>query len=85
MADEEMDRVIEADYEHIGKHKEMLTFYYGATDGWTPVSYVKRLREKIPEIDAQLCVCGYAHAFVLRSSVSVGTLVANWILENRVN
>lgn len=85
LADEEMDRVVDADYEHIEKHKKMLTFYYGATDGWTPVSYVKSLRQKIPDIDAHLCVCGYAHAFVLRSSFSVGQLVSNWIVGNRAN
>lgn len=83
LADEEMERVVEADYDHIERNKNRLKLYYGATDGWTPIHYCKQLKERIADIDAQVDVNGYAHAFVLRSSVEMGKLVAGWIAENR--
>lgn len=85
LADEEMERIRDLDYDHVEKNKKILKIYYGATDGWTPIEYVRRLKQKIPDIDAEIDLCEYAHAFVLRSSVHVGKLTAGWILENPIN
>lgn len=85
LADEEMERVIEPDYLHIEQNKKRLTFYYGASDGWTPIEFCKRLKQNIPDINAEVDVHHYSHAFVLRSSIEMGQLVASWMLKNRVN
>lgn len=81
LADEEMERVQAPDYELINENKHLLKFYYGSTDGWTPVEYCNRLKANVPDIDAQIDIYNISHAFVLRSSVEMGKLVANWILE----
>lgn len=82
LADEEMIRVQAPDYEHINENKHLLKFYYGATDGWTPIEYCERLKDNVPGVDAQIDINNIGHAFVLRSSVEMGKLVAQWILED---
>lgn len=84
MANDEMKRVCEADYDHIEQNKNILKFYYGATDGWTPVKYCQQLKEKVPNIDAQIDIYQFSHAFVLRSSIEMGKLVGGWILQNKI-
>uniref|UniRef100_A0A336LZP8 Lipid droplet-associated hydrolase n=1 Tax=Culicoides sonorensis TaxID=179676 RepID=A0A336LZP8_CULSO len=80
LAVDEMNKVKDLDVEHIKANKDLLKFYYGASDGWTPVQYFYDLKEKIPDIDAELCQRGIAHAFVLRSGPEMGYIVADWIL-----
>lgn len=81
LADEEMERVQAPDYEHIKENVKLLKFYYGSTDGWTPVDHFRRLIENVPGVDAQVDIHEIAHAFVLRSSVEMGNIVAGWIQE----
>lgn len=80
LAVDEMHKVLELDTDHIRSNQKLLKFYYGSSDGWTPVKYYYELKEKIPEIDAELCNRGIAHAFVLRSGREMGYIVADWIL-----
>uniref|UniRef100_U5EJC0 Lipid droplet-associated hydrolase n=1 Tax=Corethrella appendiculata TaxID=1370023 RepID=U5EJC0_9DIPT len=84
MALDEMIKVKELDVDIIKKNKNILKFYYGTTDGWVPVKYFHELKEKIPDVDAELCSKKYAHAFVLRSAVPMAHMVGEWILQNRV-
>lgn len=85
MADQEMIHVREADYETIVRNKHRIKIYYGATDGWTPLEYYKQLKERIPDVDASVDEHDINHAFVLRSSVEMGHIVAEWITKKRVN
>lgn len=84
LADDEMKRVREADVATIEANKKRLKLYYGATDGWTPGKYLVQLKERIPDLDAEMDTCGIRHAFVLKNSVKMGQMVAGWIEERRV-
>lgn len=83
MADEEMDQIIEPDYDVLKANVHRLKLYYGASDGWSPVNYCHRLRERVPGLDASIDIYQFAHAFVLRSSPEMGKLVGDWISQNR--
>lgn len=78
LADDEMVKVKEPDYELIEANKERLTFFYSSTDGWTPVTYYERLIGRIPNVDAQI-TDKYDHEFIFKSSHNMGALVADWI------
>lgn len=83
LADEEMERVVEPDYDVLEQNERILKLYYGTTDGWAPVKYCHRLQERIKGLDAELDIYQFSHAFVLRSSIEMGKLVGGWILRNR--
>lgn len=82
MANDEMVKVKEPDYELIDANKERLTLFYSTTDGWTPVTYYERLIGRIPNINAQI-TDKYDHAFVVKSSHNMGELVADWIQKSK--
>lgn len=84
MADEEMTRVREADDKIIERNKHRIKFYYGAIDGWTPTEYCEELKKRIPNVDATIDNRQINHAFVLRSSNEMGSIVADWIKEHRL-
>lgn len=81
LAKEEMKFVKEADHETISKYADKLWFYYGATDGWTPVKYYKNMISKHPNLNAQLCQRGFQHSFVLKNDVDMGHIVGDLINE----
>lgn len=85
MANQEMDLIRDVDYDNIARNKHRIKFYYGATDGWTPLAYYKQLKERIPDVDASIDNRQINHAFVLRSSVEMGNIVAEWISMKRVH
>ena len=58
---------------------QKIKLYYGATDCWVPLSYFRNIKSDIPQINAEVCSKGFAHAFVLRDSRSMGNIVADWI------
>lgn len=84
MADQEMDRVREIDLDIISRNTHRIKIYYGAIDGWTPLTYYHQLIERIPDVDASVDDRQINHAFVLRSSVEMGKIVADWISKKRV-
>lgn len=83
MANDEMDKVIEPDYNIIDVNKHRLTFFYSSTDGWTPITHYERLVSRIPDIKAQI-THQIEHSFVLNSSHEMGALLAEWIQQNNV-
>lgn len=86
LAIEEMKRVVELDaetLETLRNNHQILKIYYGASDGWTPHKYFHQLKEKIPELDAEIDTRKFEHAFVIKSSEEVGRLVAEWIMNRR--
>lgn len=79
MADCEMDDVLEPDYATIEKNKARLRFVYGATDGWTPVSYCERLRAHIPNVAAHLSD-RFDHTFTLQTNYAeMAECLASWV------
>ncbi|XP_055603510.1 lipid droplet-associated hydrolase [Uranotaenia lowii] len=84
MALDEMEKVRELDIDTVRNNKHRIRLYYGATDGWVPVKYYHELKEKIPDIDAEICTRKFEHAFVLHSAAKMGFMVGEWILKHKV-
>lgn len=84
MADQEMIRVRDVDLATLARNQHRIKIYYGASDGWTPLEYYRQLKERLPDIDASVDENGINHAFVLRSSIEMGNIVAEWIANKRV-
>lgn len=85
LANDEMRLVRDADTTTIRANMNLLKFYYGASDGWAPTAYCEQLKTKVPGLDATIDIYNISHAFVLRSSVQMGRLVAGWITEFKRN
>lgn len=85
LADEEMKQVRVADVATIQANRERIRFYYGASDGWTPLKYCEELRQRVPGLDAIVDAEGISHAFVLRSSHRMGQIVGEWISQRKAN
>lgn len=79
MAYSELNEVLMPNLKALEKHKGKVMLYYGANDGWCPLSYHQDLIAKVKEVNAQVCQEGHAHAFVLKSSEPMGEKVAHWI------
>ncbi|XP_064540139.1 lipid droplet-associated hydrolase [Drosophila montana] len=82
LADDEMGRVRGLQRDLVEEHMHLLKFYYGTTDGWVPVSYYNQLKLDFPQVDAQLDSKGIAHAFVLRHSKPMASIVSKMIQQN---
>ncbi len=81
MANQEMQNVLDADYDLIHKYLDQLMFYYGNHDHWTPVEYYEEMKAKFPAGDIHLCKEGFDHAFVLdvHQARKVGSIVWEWL------
>ena len=60
------------------RHASRTRFYYGTTDAWCPLSFFRRLRDALPELDYVVDERGTEHAFVLGSSEEMGEVVAEF-------
>ncbi|XP_057332896.1 lipid droplet-associated hydrolase [Microplitis mediator] len=85
LADDEMIKVQELDYDIIEKYSNKLWLYYGATDGWTPTHFYHQLKEKYQDINAEICQRGFRHAFVLTDEIEVGKMVGDNINQTISN
>ena len=58
-----------------------MRFYYGTTDGWCPLSFFRRLRDAVPQLDYVVDerVPPTEHAFVLGSSEAMAEIVAGFM------
>lgn len=83
LAKDEMKRVKVLNVDLVRENKHLLKFYYGSSDGWVPVKYYHEIKERVPGIDAELDTKKIEHSFVLRSSIEMGEMVAEWIRNNR--
>lgn len=83
LALDEMEKIRELDEETVKKNIHRLKLYYGTKDGWVRTEYFHDLVKRFPDIDAELCKQEYEHAFVLKSGVEVGKMVAEWIDQKR--
>lgn len=83
LADDEMKKVQAPDYDIMRQNEERFTFYYSASDDWTPYTYYKRLIEKFPNIDARL-TDKFQHSFVLKSSYEMGIVFGEWIQQRNI-
>lgn len=83
MAFDEMEVVKERDDDTIRANIKKIKIYYGANDGWVPVEYYERIKNDLPEVDAELCKRGFNHTFVFNTSREVANMVAGWINNKR--
>lgn len=83
LALDEMEKVRELDEQVIKDNVHRLKLYYGTVDDWVPTEYHQEIKERIPEVEAELCKKGYEHAFVLKSGVEVGKMVFEWMSKVR--
>lgn len=80
MAIDEMNVVRDLDLDVINENKDKIRLYYGANDGWGPVSFCKELQRKCPDVKAEVCRRNLAHAYVLQQSEATADLVAEWFM-----
>lgn len=81
LATDEMKVIQERENEVIRANVKKLRFYFGAHDGWAPVSYCDKLKRDIPNVDAMICQRGFRHEFVRNNSKEVGLMLSGWIEE----
>ncbi|KAI1314468.1 hypothetical protein EDD11_002131 [Mortierella claussenii] len=77
----ELESIKIIDRESIEEHTSKLVFYYGKTDGWSPIENYYEMQEQFPKVKSYLCNQGMAHAFVLGHGEAMGLLVGEWINE----
>ncbi|KAJ3217471.1 hypothetical protein HK099_005463 [Clydaea vesicula] len=87
LANDEMKHVTEIRTEVIEaltKKQEIFTFYYGATDEWSPIDHYYQMKMLLPNAEVYLCEDECPHAFVLEHGDIIGKKVANWILNQKL-
>ena len=78
MGYDELLNVNEPDIESLKIFSDKLRFYNGSSDPWCPVEYATNLKEKVPELNIELCQKNIQHAFVLGRSNDVAKIVSQW-------
>lgn len=76
-----MRNIQDLDVETITDNQDILTFYYGSTDGWVPKRYFYNLTKQVPGIDAELCSKNIDHGFVISQSEMMAEIVAGWLMK----
>lgn len=84
MAKDEMEKVCQIDDVVIKKNQHRLNFYYGMTDGWVPIDSYKKLVERFPGINAELCQKSINHCFMISHGPTMARMVADWLRRNKV-
>ncbi|XP_023935786.2 lipid droplet-associated hydrolase [Bicyclus anynana] len=78
LAFNEMDTVLSLNIEGINKIKHLTNVVYSIKDGWAPTEYMEELKQFTPHLQ-MIEVQKVEHAFVLKSSEEVATIVADFI------
>ncbi|CAH2231651.1 jg19470 [Pararge aegeria aegeria] len=78
LAFNEMDTVLSLNTESIQKIKHLTNVVYARNDGWAPVEYIEDLKQFTPQLQIREAF-NVEHAFVLKSSVEVASIVADFI------
>ncbi|XP_065208898.1 lipid droplet-associated hydrolase [Planococcus citri] len=76
---DEMIEIKDLDVENLRKFRNKFKFYYGTTDGWSPLKFYEHLIQEIPEMDAEVCCQGIKHAFTIKSAHTMSEMISNWI------
>jgi len=82
LANTELDSVCNLDIETVGKNIERLCFYYGTNDAWCPTEYYQTMKSLFPSGEIHLCPHGIQHAFVLKNSEDMASVVSDWLHLN---
>lgn len=80
---DQISNVYDLDLETIEKNKKRMTFYYGTRDHWVPVQYYRDLKDRIPDVDADLDEMNMAHAFNIRQGADMAKIMGEWIGRRR--
>ncbi|KAF9916025.1 hypothetical protein BX616_004782 [Lobosporangium transversale] len=84
LGNQEMDAIKIMDEELIEEHASKFVFYYGKTDGWSPIENYHEMQERFPNVKSFLCKQRMVHAFVLGHGEAMGLLVGGWINEKSI-
>ena len=79
LANIEMRSVCELDRKTVDENLTRLCFYYGKKDAWCPVEYFYLMVRRFPSAEIHFCSCGFEHAFVMRSSEQMASIVSHWL------
>ncbi|XP_022196211.2 lipid droplet-associated hydrolase [Nilaparvata lugens] len=77
LAYDEMLKIVDLDKEVIAECKDKLKVYFGAEDGWAPLTYQERLKEAVPGIDSSTLDRRFRHDFVLDTSEGVAQIIVD--------
>ncbi|ENN70624.1 lipid droplet-associated hydrolase isoform X2 [Dendroctonus ponderosae] len=81
LAFEEMDQVLERNDKILHDNIDKVKLYYGKTDGWAPEEFYGKIKQDLPNVDAELTnIC---HTFVFNHSVDVAATVCKWIKSTK--
>lgn len=69
-------------FQTFNTYKHKFKFYYGTSDGWSPLKFYSNLKEKVPDVDAIVCDKGIQHAFTIKSSSLMADMISGWIQES---
>jgi len=81
MAHNELQVVGELDAEEIRKISDRLTLYFGTKDHWCPLDFCHNFQQQVPEAKAIVCPHELEHAFVLKSSHQMASIVSEWLQQ----
>jgi len=79
MAHDELQVVGELNAGELRKFSDRLTLYFGTKDHWCPLDYCRNFQEQVPEARAIVCALELEHAFVLKSSQQMASIVSEWL------
>lgn len=79
MAKCELEQVWDLDIHTLQSNLDKLFFYFGTTDEWVPLEYVEDMKNKLPNMDYQVCEKGMEHAFVIKDSALMAETICSLI------
>ena len=80
----EMQSVCKLDTETANRNIERLCFYYGTNDAWCPTEYYHSMKMLFPSGEIHLCQHDIQHAFVLKHSELMASIVSEWLQADEV-
>lgn len=83
LAHDEMLKIVDLDKDVIAECKDKFKVYFGAEDGWAPLTYQDRLREAVPGIDSSTLDRRFRHDFVLDTSEELAQIIVDQIKKLR--
>ena len=78
----ELLEVNDADMTSLKRFANKIRFYNGSNDPWCPLGYPKSLKEKLPELQIEICQKNIPHAFVLGRSEDMANIIYNWYKDD---